>query len=412
MELKTRYQYTYFIYPYIIKENRYNRYIQNLLKDNKCELKMFQKDKDFDTYKYFLPKVREFMFQTFDYNKAKINKLKELPIETQAAIISKNSCTIFEYNIKKDIQGKTENKDGIFFKISKLQLICFNTGICFLLIKTNVENTNLFSDVLNFNYKFRDINQEFSKFSNYDKIRIQTDSFADIRTFREFIRDLTGSNIEAVKLNLNIERFLTYSYTCIDKEHWNEEEDFQKLKKDYIKYINILPSDNFVEYEEEEKIISNYKYSKLGITKQGITLFASSKEINNYTILPDEFEKQYLYNYILGLYMKIYMEKLNFEFKQGHNLKNTRKKFIEFTKKLWIQEITSSDAGTIFWHKLKQILELEKIYYNIKNKYDVLYKELNIEKHTKSTIIIAAILIASLIFNILNFIILIGDGSI
>jgi len=408
MELKTRYQYTYFIYPYIVKENRYNRYILSLLKNSKCELKIFQKDKDFDVYKYFSPKIREFMFGSFDYNKTKLTNLKELPIETQAGILSKNSCTIFEYNIKKDIQGKTENRDGIFFKINKMQLICFNTGICFLLIKTNVENTNLFSDILNFNYKFRDINQEFTKFNNYDRIRIQTDSFADVRTFREFIRDLTGSNIEAVKLNLNIERFLTYSYTCIDKEYWNSEEDFQKLKKEYIKYINILTSDNLVEYEEEEKIISTFKYSKIGITKQGITLFASSKEINNYTILPDEFEKQYLYNYILALYMKIYMEKLNFEFKQGHKLKNIRRKFIEFTKNLWIQEITSNDDGTVFYHKLKQILELEKIYYNLKNKYDVLYKELNIEKSRKSTIIIALILIASLIFNIMNFVVLIN----
>ena len=91
------------------------------------------------------------MFETFEYNKSKISKFKELPIETQAAIISKNNCAIFEYNIKKDIQGKTENSDGIFFKINKMQLICFNTGICFLVIKTNIENSKLFSDVLNFN---------------------------------------------------------------------------------------------------------------------------------------------------------------------------------------------------------------------------------------------------------------------
>jgi len=406
MELKTKYKYTYFIYAYIVKENRDNKYLLNLLKNSKCELKIFQKDKDYDVYKYFLPKIREFMFGTFDYNKVKINKFKELPLETQAAIISKNDCTIFEYNIKKDIQGKTENSDGIFFKINKMELVCFNNGICFLVIKTNVENTDLFSDILNFNCKFRDINQEFSKLSNYDRIRLQTDSFADVKTFKEFIKDLTGSNIEAVKLNLNTERFLAYSYTCIDKENWNEEDDFKKIKNDYIKYLNILPSDNSIEYLDEENIISNYKYSRIGITKQGITLLASTKEINNYTILPDEYEKQYLYNYILALYIKICMEKFDFEFKQGQNIKEVRKKFINFTKKVWIQEITSNDDGTVFFHKLKQVLELEKIYYDVKNKYDIFYKELNIEKNRKSTIIIACILIASLVFNILNFIVL------
>ena len=50
------------------------------------------------------------------------------------------------------------------------------------------------------------------------------------------------------------------------------------------------------------------------------------------------------------------------------------------------------------------MFELEKLYNEVKNKYDVLYKELNIEKNRKSTIMIAVILVISLIFNILNFI--------
>ena len=34
MELKTKYQYTYFIYPFAIKESKYTRYLLKLLKDN------------------------------------------------------------------------------------------------------------------------------------------------------------------------------------------------------------------------------------------------------------------------------------------------------------------------------------------------------------------------------------------
>ena len=79
----------------------------------------------------------------------------ELPIDTKAAILAKNPCTIFEYTIKKDIQGKTAERNGIFFKIPKIEIICFNTGICFLCIKTNIEESDKFSDLLNFNYKFR-----------------------------------------------------------------------------------------------------------------------------------------------------------------------------------------------------------------------------------------------------------------
>ena len=34
-------------------------------------------------------------------------------------------------------------------------------------MKTNIENSEDFNDVLNFNYKFRDINQDFENLKNY-----------------------------------------------------------------------------------------------------------------------------------------------------------------------------------------------------------------------------------------------------
>ena len=78
------------------------------------------------------------MFNSFNWNKTKLARLDELPLDTKAAILAKNPCTIFEYTIKKDIQGKISEKNGIFFKIPKIEIICFNTGICFLSIKTNI----------------------------------------------------------------------------------------------------------------------------------------------------------------------------------------------------------------------------------------------------------------------------------
>ena len=38
MELKMNYQYTYFIYPFIIKENMYKSYIEKLLKNKNYRL--------------------------------------------------------------------------------------------------------------------------------------------------------------------------------------------------------------------------------------------------------------------------------------------------------------------------------------------------------------------------------------
>lgn len=404
MELKTNYQYTYFIHPFIVKENRYQKYLLKLLKDKKCNIKIFKKEKDLKLYKYFLPEIRKFLFSSFDFTPNKLKELEKLPIETQSALLSRYPCTMFEYVLEKDIQGKTGEEKGIFFGIRKLEIICFNTGICFLCIKTNIENTNRFDDLLNFNYKFRDIKQQF-QLSSFDKIRIQTDAFEDVKSFTDFIGQITGANLEAAKYDIDTERFLSYSYACIEQDYWNEYRKFENIEHNFIKFTNIMPASNIASFIKDESVtISEWKYAKLGLTKQGITLFSSATEMNNYTILPEEFETQYFYTYILNLYKKIYLKKLGFEFSNSKNVKKARKKFIEFTKKIWIQEITEDEAGTIINHRLNEVLELDSLYLSTKNKYDVLYKDLNIEKNSKSTVIIAFILLASLIFNIMNFI--------
>ena len=405
MELKTKYQYTYFIYPYAVKETRYTKYLLKLLKDENCKLRIFRKDKDLNLYSYFSHRAREYMFSSFNLSKSRLAKLEELPLETKAAILAKNPCTIFEYNIKKDIQGKTEERNGIFFKISKIEIICFNTGLCFLAIKTNIEESDKFSDLLNFNYKFRDINQEFANMNNYDNIRVQTDFFDDVKYFKEFIESLTGPSLESLKLDINTERFLTYSYVCIDQENWNNTNEFDKIKSSYIKFLNILPSDNSVDYSKENiKVISKWKYAKLGVTKQGVTLFSSSSDLNNYTVFPQEFEEQYLYTYIMAIYTKIYLRKINIEFRNGTNVNKTRKEFIKFTQTLWINEITSEDTGSLYYQYLKDVLELNNLYYDTKNKYDILYKELNIEKSSKTNVGIVILLVITLIINAISII--------
>lgn len=409
MELKTNYQYTYFIHPFIIKEGKYQKYILKMLKDKKCKLRIFQKEKDLGLYKYFLPKIREFLFPSFEYESTKIKKLEKLSIEAKASILAKSPCNIFEYRLKKDIQGKLEKSNGIFFNIQKIEVICFSTGICFLAIKTNVEGYTEFNNVLNFNYKFRDINNTLVNLENYDNIRIQTDSFADTKTFQEFIYAITGSNIEARRLNIETERFLTYSYVCINQDAWNGDNHFNEIKYQFIKYANILPADSSREYEYKNiETFSKWKYAKLGLTKLGMTLFSSSNDMNNYTILPEEYENQYFYTYIFHLYKKINLKKIELELKDITKIKKARKKFVEYTKNLWIQEITEEETGTLLSDKLQEVFELDKLYHEVKNKYDILYKELNIEKERKKTIIIGIILSISLL---INFIALMPKGK-
>ena len=407
MELKTRYQYTYFIQTFTMKESKYSKYILKLLRDPRFKLRVFKKDKDLEIYTHFLPKMKDFLFKTFELDdRTKQAKFEELPIETRAAVLSRYPSVTFEYELEQDIQGKTVDENSIFFKIQKIGLVLFNTGICFLYLKTNIEGSKEFSDVLNFNYKFRDINQEGNNLRNYDNIKVQANSFENIEALQDFINNITGPNIESLKLNLDIERFYTYSYTCIKQDAWNVSTSFDNIKTDFLKYVNILSNDSNTNSVmcENSKVIGLSKYSKVGISKLGVNLLSSDCDINNYTVLPSEYENQYFYTYILSLYLKVYLKKLNYEFKEGKDIEVTRKKFIDFTKKLWIQEITSDDMGSLYYTYIKDVLEIEKLYNDVKNKYNILYSELKIEKNEKLTGFIVLVLIATLVFNIVNFI--------
>ncbi len=400
MELKTKLQYTYFIHTFLIEKGRYEKYISKMLKDEKFNLKIFQKENDIELYSYFLPRMRNFLFKTFELNKERIEKLDELPFETKCAIIAEMPCVTFEYDLKKDLKGKTVDDNCIFFKIEKVSVICFNTGVCFLALKTNIDGSEKFSDVLNFNNKFRDINNEYN---NYYDIKLQADYFDDLKEIRSFIIDITGPNFDAMKIDLDVERFYTFGYTCIEQSEWNVNTSFESIREEFVKYIEILPENDGVNKEENSKILSNSKFSKIGVTKLGVNLLSSDVDINNYTILPKQYENQYFYTYILALYTKVYLKKLDYDFKIGKNIEKTRKEFIDFTKKIWVQEATSEDFGSLLYQNIRKALEVEAQYEKIKNKYDILYRELKIEKTEKMSIFIAIVLVITLIFNILNW---------
>lgn len=413
MELKNKYQYTYFVYPYLIDETRYGKYILKLLKDKNCELKIFEKEKDFDMYSYFLPQIREYLFSTFEFRDDKLKSFNKYNAEKKAKIVSNQNCACFNYPLEKDIQGKVDNDNGIFFNIEKIELICFNTGICFFTMKTSLGSESTFSDLLNFNYRFRDINTEFLSLKNFENIKIQTDIFKDVSDISELISKITGINKANSGLNkeLSNSQFYTYSYTCIEREYWNEKNSFQNMENDFCKYANVLPSNYASDFNKENieqnlYILDNLKYTRTGITKLSSNMICSSVDTYNFTKLPYEYENQYFYTYILGLYQRIFLKKLNADFREYNKIPKLREKFINFTKIFWEQEITVVDNGGIYYRALKKVLEVEKLYDEVKRKYEVIYKDLNIEKTNIYYSIIMILLVFSLIFNTINIFIL------
>ncbi|MBR3254938.1 MAG: hypothetical protein IKF97_01735 [Clostridia bacterium] len=91
MELKTNYQYTYFVHPFIIKEQRYQKYLLKLLKNKNCFLKIFKKEEDLNLYKYFSPDIRKFLFSGFDLNYSQLESLKNMPQDTRSCNPGKKS---------------------------------------------------------------------------------------------------------------------------------------------------------------------------------------------------------------------------------------------------------------------------------------------------------------------------------
>ena len=414
MELKVKYQYTYFIKPFLIKKNKYENYLFSLLNNKNYKLKIFEKEKDFNLYKYFIQNTREYFFPTFEFDREKIRDFENMVKTLQAKKLSKLHCNIFEYSLKKDIQGKIDEAQGIFFNINKIEIICFDTGICFLVIKTNINNSEKFSDLLNFNYRFKDINSDYSKLRDFTNIKIQTDKFSSMNELSDFIDDIIRVNNNSVGLkdvDLYNKRFFVYTYSCIDQDNWNTEEDFEKIQSDFLRYSNVISSNDTLdlsmnEFDKNTQTIEQYKYSKFGFAKNSATLLTSSIDINNYTKLLFEYENEYLYTLIISLYQRIYLKKLEADFKENKDINKIRKRFTKFTKEILINEVTNSTIGTIFYNKWKEVLELQEIYDGIKNNYEIMYKNLKIEKNNKENKVIWGLLLLSILLNIFNLIVM------
>ena len=397
MELKTKYQYTYFIYPYIIDENNYTNYMYKLLKNKKCKLKIFEQEKYPGMYNYFLPRIQEYMFWTFDLRKNRIKELQSMNVRTKAAILSKYHCNIFEYELTKDMQAKVGEKNGIFFDIEKIELVCFNSGICFLLLKTILPQVSSFSDVLNFNYKFREINSENNHLKDYENIKLQTGKFKDTKNLTEFIKEIAGNNIEAKKINVQTDKFITYSYTCIDQSTWNEE----TVAKEFAKYVNIYPESKQDTDKRVDRSIELDKFTRCEFSNSSMVLLTTDVNIENYTKILYKFENEYLYTYILNLYKKIYLKKINYELSKKKKFELVKNKFIDFASDIWIEEVTNDDYGQIIDKKIKEALKTEETFIKLKSKYDVLYKDYNLEKTTRSSKYILRITFLLLIINII-----------
>ena len=363
MELKTKYQYTYFIYPYLIEKKDYANY-----------LKIFERKKDLDIDYYFLPEIKNKLFWSLYLTQDGIKSYEKMDTRMKANILSKQYCSFFEYHLQEDIPAKIGEENGIFFDIPKIEIICFSTGICFLLIKTVISDNENFSDVLNFNYKFRDIPSKMGHKKEYDNIKIQTQKLNNMQNFEEFLKEIVGTNLLIKQVNINTDRLITYSYVCLEQNSWNENTDLVALEKEFEKYRNILPAfEHIDDITLEQELVYKEKYAYYGFSSNSTVLMTSASNIKNYTSLLFQYENEELYHFLYDLHQKIYLKKLNSQISKSKKIKIRKayKEFLSFTKKDWAYEITDDAKGIILEKYNKKAQNLYEFFKNLKDKYEL-----------------------------------------
>ena len=393
--IKARYQYTNFIYPFIIEEDKYAKYIAELLCNKNCRIRLLQKEKDLNLYSYFTENIKKYFFPTFEYNTTKI---KDIEKEKDKKIISSLPCAIFDYDIGKDVFGKTDKEDSIFFKITRIEIICFNTGICFLNLKTYIDDIENFTDILNYNYKFKGITKE--KAFN-DGIKIQTDVFDSIKQVTDLVKGITKK--EYIEQN-----FLMQGYACIDAENWNEKNDFSNIENSFYKYIYAVPYDQNTEFDRDNiqsaYIVSDLKYSKCGITAKTANLLVSSIETYNYTKLIEDYNNQYFYTYIIEIYKKMYLQKLLIKIEK--NTESIAEELLKFKDLVIEKELTKDIFGLEYSTNIQKALGTPELYNKVQEDFVLVAERQSIKKADKVNRWILIALCFSLIVNIVNFLIL------
>ena len=288
MEIRTKYQYTYFLEPFIMDSKKYDNYIYNLLDNKRYNFKIFNKDTNFDVYNYFSNSNKEFIFPTFAWEKEEIKEFIKGSTLKKQKMIQDFPCLIFEYNIGQNIQGKIGDEGGTFFKIVKIEIICFKPNICFINIKTHVEDSDLLSDIMKFNQQFENV-----KINLDTKIKIQVDEFSEMKNITDILKDITGEyGIPYKKLD---SKLFSYSYICIDSLHWNEQKQFDNIENEFKQFFT----------NEQPDLYTNWKYTVYGFSKLRGMLFTSGIEPFYFTHLPYKYETIYLYLMILAFYQRI-----------------------------------------------------------------------------------------------------------
>jgi hypothetical protein len=275
VNMKAKYQYTHFIYPFVVERKNYVSFLNSIISNEKdWNLKIHQYKDDTESYEFFLPYMRRFLFPSLFWDKQFEKQYKLMSNFKRAYNVSKLSCSTFEYKLSGIKTGNVSEgrfDSDINFDISSISLVCFKPGICFLDIKTEIEESEEmvdFNKVLDFNNRFRSLTPKSIDFkkNSFEKLK-SIDRIENVPMFiNSIIAGFETNDLEKVYYD----KMFTYSYACVDS--LNSESDFDKISNDFYKFQYVMDSSSSAIFNKDcnklsESTYSKWQYSMFGFSK-------------------------------------------------------------------------------------------------------------------------------------------------
>ena len=404
-----KYQYTHFIYPFVIETKKYNNFLMRIIGDEKnWNLKIYDQQADYDVCSFFLPYMKNFLFQTLTWSKQEEKLYKNGNVVQKFNKVKNISCLTFEYNLGKIKTGNVTIKDeeDINFDISQIRLVIFEPGICFLDIKTEIDTHGKYIDfdtILDFNFGFRELTPRGN--SKVSLKKLKANNIDNIKDISSFISAITKGFETNDRDKLYYDKMFTYSYVCLDESEWNTEEDFKDLENDFYKFQYVSESSSQGKFNNEcQRLIENrysrWQYSMFGFSNESGVVLVSEKENYNITKLPHYFEKVYIYMVLLVLYQRIRL--LNFSQALLNNSKSgvtkLQNRLIEFVHFSWFSQITNSEHGLDMWKKWREAFGLPELFEEVHKEYEEYYESIVSEGQNGINVVLMIVYIISTIF--------------
>lgn len=410
MSLNVKYQYTHFIYPFVVEEKNHNNFLTSILKQEKdWTLYVHNYETDKESYDFFLPYMKRFLFPTLFWTSQYEKQFKAMSLNKKVYNVSKLSCVTFEYqlsNIKNGTIANGRHFDTINFDISSIKLIVFKGGICFLDIKTEIEELEEYIDfntLLDFNYSFRKLTPRgISDLSNMSKMRARNiDKIENIAIFIKSI--ISGFETKDVE-KIYYDKMFTYSYACVDD--WKNEKDFDKIKNDFLKFQYVMNSKSSAIFNKDckrlnDNMYSRWQYSMFGFSKESGVVLVSDKEKYNITRMPYNFEKKYMYMLLLAFYQRIMLINFSQDLakKDKSMARSLTNRFTKFTHFSWFSQITNSEHGMDIWENWIEAFKLKELFDEVHKEYLEYYDFVRASGQDRLNIVLMLTYVVNIMFS-------------